>query len=54
MSTTVESCYTLLIYVLAFYTLEQCLSTGCIVHPRVYQNFPRVYRRDGVHELGAL
>jgi len=22
----------------------QCLSTRCIVHPRVYQNFPGVYR----------
>jgi len=30
-------------------SLEQCLSTGCIVHPRVYQNFPGVYHRDGVY-----
>jgi len=28
--------------------VEQCLSTGCIVHPSVYQNFPRVYQLDGV------
>jgi len=29
--------------------LLQCLSIGCIVHPRVYQNFPEVYQLDGVH-----
>jgi len=29
--------------------LHQCLSTGCIVHPRVYQNFPGVYHCDGVY-----
>ena len=29
--------------------LEQCLSTGCIVHPRVYQNFPGVYQLHGVY-----
>jgi len=28
--------------------LEQCLSTGCIVHPRVYQDFPGVFQPDGV------
>ena len=34
--------------------LEQCLSTWCIVHPRVYQNFPGVYHRDGVYQMCAL
>ena len=24
--------------------LKRCLSTGCVVQPRVYQNFPGVYR----------
>ena len=28
---------------------NQCLSTGCIVHPRVYQNFPGVYHRGGMY-----
>jgi len=27
----------------------QCFSTGCIVHTKVYQNFPGVYHRDGVY-----
>jgi len=29
--------------------LAQCLSTGRVVHPRVYQNFPGVYQLDGVY-----
>ena len=35
-------------------SLEQCLSTGCIVHPRVYQNFLGVYHCDGVYQVCAL
>jgi len=29
--------------------LDQCLSTGCVVHPKVYQNFPWVYHCDGMY-----
>ena len=29
--------------------VDQCLSTGCIVHPRVYQNFLGVYHCDGLY-----
>jgi len=29
--------------------LKQCLSTGCIVHPKVCQNFSGVYDRGGVY-----
>ena len=30
-------------------SLDQCLSTGCIVHTRVYQNFPGVYQLHSVY-----
>ena len=34
--------------------LSQCLSIGCIVHPRVYQNFPRAYQLDGMYHICGL
>jgi len=70
MSVTVQCLYTLLINICTlssticsripltgtYLTLctMQCLSTGCIVHPRVYQNFPGVYHWDGVYQMCVL
>jgi len=39
---------------LSMFCLEQCLPTGCIAHPSVYQNFPGVYQLHGVYQMCAL
>jgi len=38
---------------ICFY-LKQCLSTGCIVLTRMYQNFPGLYHRDVMYQMCAL